>query len=389
MSDIIADLAELAKKKTAASALASRPFVTWKLNDFLSYEQPADQLLLGEGYIQRGQWTSVIGVGGLGKTRAVLWLCICFILEQEWLGLPTHCPGCKILFLSTENGATRWKNDLQKMTRGMTPEQLDRIHTQMDILSLDAGGEDDADPSLNMGDAVAQGRLAATLKHLNPDLIVFDPLADMVDGDENSAESMGNTLRTVRGIQRRAAPRAAGLLIHHARTGAGNVIQAGDNFNAGNFGRGSKTLYSAVRCEIQMAPGDKEDNTRLVVCCGKSNDAPKFPSMGVIFDPVSFRYAKDETWNEADWRAAVQGQASGMSLGEMLTAIRPLFSGMGCEVTLAAMCDALSAFAPSDTSLKRRIREAITAGYIRRGDRGFYGLGIKPFPAYPAKGGHP
>ena len=362
--------------------LSKRPFITWRMSQFLEYTIPENQHILGDGYLQRGQWTSLVGVGGLGKTRATLWLCICTILGQDWLGIPTHCAGARVLFLSTENGAVRWKNDLSRMSEGMTEAQKATLNECLFILSLDGGGDDDdADPSLSMADPVSVGRLQATMEAVNPDIIVVDPLADMVGGDENSAEAMGECLRAIRRCQRLAAPRAGGVMIHHARTGAANVIQAGDNFNAGNFGRGSKALYSAVRCEIQMAPGDKEDNTRLVVTCGKSNDAPKFSSRGVIFDTASFRYAVDPLWSIDDWRAAVSGQASGMTLADMLRAIRPLFSGLGCDVTKGAIEAALAGFEPTETTLKRRLREAIKAGYLRTEERGHYGLGNKPFTA--------
>lgn len=360
--------------------LSKRPFVTWTMAQFLEYQVPENQNILGDGYVQRGQWTSLIGVGGLGKTRITLWLCICTILGQDWLGIPTQCKRARVLFLSTENGAVRWKNDLSRMTTGMSDAEKANINECLFILSLDGGGaEEDADPSLCMSDPISVGRLKATMEAVAPDLIVVDPLADMVGGDENSTEVMGECLRNIRRCQRLAVPRAGGIIIHHARTGAANVIQAGDNFNAGNFGRGSKALYSLVRCEIQMAPGDKDDNTRLVVTCGKSNDAPKFSARGVVFDPTSFRYCVDPHWSMDDWRLSVQGQASGMTLAEMLKAIRPLFSGLGCDVLKSAIEVKLAPFDPSETTLKRRLREAIKAGYLRTEGRGLYGLGTKPF----------
>lgn len=391
----VEELSELAKssfaKITETSAapgavpLIKRPFITWSLNQFLDYQVPENQNILGEGYLQRGQWTSLIGVGGLGKTRATLWLCICTILGMDWLGIPTHCARARVLFLSTENGAVRWKNDLTRMTSGMTVSEKTLLNECLFILSLDGGGdEDDADPSLNMSDAVAVGRLQATMESIGPDIIVVDPLADMVGGDENSAEAMGECIRAIRRCQRLACPRAAGIAIHHARTGAGNVIQAGDNFNAGNFGRGSKALYSAVRAEIQMAPGDKDDSTKLVVMCGKSNDAPKFAPRGVIFDPESFRYAVDPLWNIDDWRADVNGKRSGtktITISDVVELVAELAPKIGDEVSAGDVLRTGSdRFGGSEKTVSRRLLEAAQAGFVCSPRKGFYKLGHKPLP---------
>lgn len=363
-----------------APAPAPRPFTMWRLSDFLAYIFPADAVILGDSIIERGKWTSIVGIGGLGKTRLSLWLAICQILALEWCGLETHGKPLRWLLLSTENGIKRWKTDLTAMVAGFTEQQRAIIQEHLLILAL----TDDEDGDLNTGDPDAMDRLVATLREYKPGVIVFDPFADMVDGDENKTEHVVATLRTLRKIVRKDAPTAAGILIHHARTGAANVSQAGDNYNAGNFGRGAKALYCKVRAEIQLAPGDRDDARKLVLSCGKNSDGPKFAARGIIFDPESCSYSLDPDFDLDTWRADVNGQRTGKActIGDAVNAVHQLAPLPADEAKTGDIVRLMEdSTAAGIRTCKARLAEALKAGYLRLGSRkGLYRLGSKPLP---------
>ncbi len=275
-----------------------QPFTIWTPARFLAWQPPADACLLGDGLVVRGEFTSLVGIGGLGKSRISLQLAIAQILGSDWCGFPTHGAPATWLFISPENGISRWKTDLTGMLRDLSESERATVEEHLRLFAMTP--EEDGDVCL--ADPLARARLAATLATEKPDVVVFDPLADMVDGDESKTVDMIATLRRLRSIIRTNAPTAAVLVIHHSRTGAANVAQAGSNFDAGNFARGAKALFSRVRCELQLAPADKDDSNRLVLACGKVSNSPRFATRGIVFDPESFTYDVDPDFSLDTWR---------------------------------------------------------------------------------------
>ena len=75
----------------------------WPPSQILAYDIPPGQDLLGTGYVRKGELTTLLGMGGLGKTRLALWLAICQITGREWCGLPTGGEPQRWLLISNEN----------------------------------------------------------------------------------------------------------------------------------------------------------------------------------------------------------------------------------------------------------------------------------------------
>ncbi len=359
----------------------AKPLTVWTPAQFLSHIPDTSAILLGDGLVERGSWTSLVGIGGLGKTRITLWLCICQILGREWCGLPTRGEPQNVLYLSTENGLRRWKTDLQRMLSVLTESERAKVEKHLRIMALTA--EEDGD--LDLGNDLSVVRIGATLREFRPGLVIFDPFADMVDGDENKTADLVTTLRKLRQTVRANAPAAAGIIVHHARTGAVNIVQAGDNFSAGNFGRGSKALYSFVRCEIQLAPGSRDDDTLLLLACGKNNNGEKFKPRGIVFNPETFAYAVDPTFDLATWRADVSGTRGNKtaSIADVVEAVRSLGGTGGNTIKAGKICELVHEdTAACARTIKTRIKEAVKEGYLRAAvtPRGAYALGPKPLP---------
>lgn len=358
----------------------AQPLTVWGPREFEAFTPDPADILLGDGIIERGQFTSLVGVGGIGKTRLALWLTVCQITGRDWCGIPTCGTPQTALILSTENGLRRWKGDLERMFRTLTEGARAAVYEHLRILALTP----DEDGDLNLGNPTATERITATLRAIEPGLLVLDPFADLIAGDENKTADVVSSLATLRRVVRNGAPRAAVLVIHHSRTGAANIVQAGDNFSAGNFGRGSKALYSKVRAEIQLAPADRDDPSRLVLACGKANDAKKFATRGIIFDDDSFTYELDPSFDVEGWRADVDGKRRDtvVSIEDVVEAVREVYRP-GEDVTAGAWVQPLhSETGESVRNLQRKAKEAVKLGYLARGKkRGTYRLGPKPLRA--------
>jgi len=365
------------QSRTGESAGLAKPFTIWQPAQFLDWQQSADACLLGAGLIERSEFTSLVGIGGLGKSRISLQLAIAQILSRDWCGLPTHGAPAKWLFISPENGISRWKIDLSKMLQGLT--DADRAKVEQNLRLFAMTPEEDGDVCL--ADPQVCARLAATLAAEKPGVVVFDPLADMIAGDESKTVDMVETLRRLRTIVCKNAQTAAVLVIHHSRTGAANVAQAGSNFDAGNFARGAKALYSRVRCELQLAPADRDNPNRLVLACGKASNGPKFETRGITFDPETFTYSVDPDFSLDAWRddVANKRRESAVSIADAVEAVREAYRG-GEDVSTAAIVEPLRAqTGASAKTIQRRLKEALSGGYLDTGSkRGTWRLGCKP-----------
>ena len=369
-----------ASPEVEAALPGPRTFTLWKPSQFLAYVPPSDAIILGDGLVERGKWASILGIGGLGKTRLALNLAKCQILGREWCGISTHGLPLRWMFLSNENGLRRYQTDFRAMLASETAAQRAALDAHLLVMAL----TDDEDGDLNTGSREAMARLAVTLRKHRPDVVILDPWADMVAGDENKTEDIVATLRTLRPIFRKECPGAAIIPIHHSRTGAGNVAQAGDNFNAGNFARGAKAFFSAMRAEIQIAPGDRDDPNKIVVACGKNSDGPRFAPRGVVFNPNSYAYDPDPSFNLESWRNDVSGQRNGKacSIADVVNVVRNLAPHPGDEATTAAIVAQVEVLTDvKSRTCKTRLADAVKAGYLRKGSRnGLYKLGAKPLP---------
>lgn len=359
---------------------AIQPYALWSPSQIMEYTADPSACLLGDGFVERAEWTSLIGIGGLGKTRLALWLSVAQITGREWCGLPTRGDPQKYVFFSTENGVRRWKHDLGCIFATLTDDERALVESNLRIQALTP--DDDGD--LCLGNLETISRLNVTLALAEPGVVIFDPFADMVDGDENKTVDVVATLRALRSVTRKSCPDAAVIIIHHARSGAANVAQAGDNFNAGNFGRGAKALYSRVRCELQLAPQHRDDPNKLVLACGKANNTAKFAPRGILFDPEAFTYSVDEAFDLDAWRNDVAGKRNGaavVTIADVVDVVRENSTHPGDEVSMKTIVANLGDSGAEPRTIKKWVKKAVDAGYLRDGKkRSLYRLGAKPLP---------
>ena len=350
---------------------AIKPFTIWKPSEFLKWVEPVGNHLILPAYLSKGSLTTLIGQGGLGKTRLALWLAICQILGRLWCGLQTASEPIKWLFLGDENSIARWKEDLDKMLSTLKKDEIDQVE---EFLRLPALVELE-DSNVWLGDPSTCMKMTATIEKEEPRAIVIDPFGNFAPGDIVKPGDMRDAIRVLFGILRGSAPQAAWFSLHHARTGRQNIAQ-GVGWDAANFGLGGKALFSAARCQMNLMPGAANDDTRLVFNCAKANNCPKFETRGLIFDPKTFTYSVDPEFDYEAWRADVEGRSrSGHSLctvGDVVSAVQD-----GYNTTKALSDHLVDACATTKRTAERLISKALKFEGIAKLKRGHYMLGRK------------
>ena len=344
-------------------------YTVWTPAAFRAYQPPPNLNILGAGYIRRRQLTTLIGPPGVGKSRLSLWMACCHIANRVLLGLdPVNSPA-KWLFFGNENDPLRQKTDLDWFYRNMTVEEQQKIDDNLFMHVL----EKPDDGIITLADPEAFAKLCSTLKQVQPDVVVFDPWGNMIEGNENDNEEIRRTLKALFRAIGQNCPEAAILVIHHARTGKSTAMEAGNNFSGGSLGRGSKALVSAARCELALWPGHSEDSTKLVLTCEKVNNVKKFEPKGLIFE--NGIYTEDTTFSVDAWKDDIEGNRSSKTL--TIADIIPIVKlGIHKAGEIVAACE--KEHGASKATVTRRLGEAVQMGYlVKTQPLGSYTLGPK------------
>lgn len=257
-----------------------------------------------------GSLAVIFGQGGLGKSRLALNLVRNQVLNLPFAGLPTGDRPLRHLIMGSENSIHRLQHDVQKMSAGLTPDQLDLLDAHIQMATL----ENPEDPFITLGSPENVARWRVTLETFKPEVLWVDPWGDLLDGEANSDEDTRMTLRTLNRLLREVCTNAACEILAHSRTGARNIAQA-VGFDAANFGKGSKALYSAARSVWNMAPGDESEDPPIVLFHSKNNNGPRHRAVAVRLDPETMLYELVEGFDFDKWQETVNARANGKGKG--------------------------------------------------------------------------
>jgi hypothetical protein len=343
------------------------PLTIWKPSQILEYNPPKNINILGNGYLIKGEFTTLLGPGGIGKSRLSLQMALCQITGREWCGIPMSNEPLRWLFIGNENSIYRLKDDLLKMLSQHSKEERELID---EYLAIQVPNTIE-DSFLSLESQSAQERIKLTLGKYDPQCVVFDPLISLQIGDESDTKDMKRTVKTIMRIVKSHNMDCAVLIVHHSRTGSENIKQGANLYDSGNFGRGSKVLFSACRCQINLMPGDKEDQNKLVLACGKANNAPHFKMRGLEYDPITGLYSVDGTFDLNDWINDVDGKRSNKAatINDVMEAIRA-----GNHKTSEITEFVIDITGASLRTVRDRIRDAVKADKIVRIKQGLYEL---------------
>ena len=296
--------AETVQAETSEAAEIVRPFSTRNWGELIRMTLPA--LVNVWGWFMLGALAVIFGQGGLGKSRVALNIARNQVLGLPFAGLPTHPEPLRHLFMGSENSIHRLQHDARMMSRGLTAEQVALLDSNIRMATL----EGPEDSYISLASPVNIERWRMTLEEYRPDVLWVDPWGDVLDGEANSDEDVRATLSTLRRLLRRVNGNALTVILAHSRTGAVNILQA-VGYDAANFGKNSKALYSSARCVWNMAPGDESEAPPLVMAHAKTNDSQKERPFAIRLDPETMTYNREDGFDLEAWQADLSAHARG------------------------------------------------------------------------------
>lgn len=261
---------------------------------------------LGDRMLAAGQPTSFLGPGGIGKSRMVLQLAACCILGRSFLDLETHAAGKKWLVLQTENSNRRIRSDLERLIKGLELDDAEIRALDRALVFHTIEREDDA--FLDLGEPSILENVQSAIFDTTPDFVVLDPLNTFTSGDLNSDRDCRAVLMAISQAVKKGNPDRVAFVVHHSLTGKAGASRA-VGWDRGSYGRNSKVLHAWVRSQWNLAPADPDDETRLILACGKNNNGKPFPDRGVRFDDGAGIYRPDEDFNPESYREAIGAES--------------------------------------------------------------------------------
>ncbi|HWB03618.1 MAG TPA: AAA family ATPase [Verrucomicrobiales bacterium] len=297
-------------------------------------DSPAD-LILANGYVERGERTAICGMGGIGKSRLMMQFAMMHRAGLPFLAWETRSPELRWLFLQTENGNRRLKSDIAAMLTAFTPAQQMAIKDGILVHTLE--GEDDGFLLLN--DPDNQQRAIDAVLESGADIVVWDPLRDFTSDDLNKDMAMNETLRTIRSITRTGNPLRTCLVIHHAGEGKAGVARA-IGYDRGTFGRNSKTLKTWARAQINIAPATPDDNSQIIIASGKCNNFEEFSPLCARLNPDTMLYELVQEFDFDAWRDSLSAEREKPTTDIVLKVLRDAGGGLSKNETVLRLQNA-------------------------------------------------
>lgn len=322
--------------------------------------------LFGDRVMAAGQPITLLGPGGIGKSRIVLQKALCMITGRPFLEMPTYGEGKKWLIIQSENSNRRLQNDLKGMLIHMrfSPAEIDLINQCLFIHTI----ERDEDSFLDLGDKDAMQQIAGLVEDYGPDIVVFDPLNTFTAGDLNSDQDMRAVAVAITKLVKRGGPHRVPFIIHHSLTGKSGAARA-VGWDKASYGRNSKVLQAWTRAQINIAPQDPDDSNVLVMSCGKNNNGKVFADVGILFNEEKGIYQINPAFSSESFREAVGIDKAAVKKPSISPdEVAGLFDDSCDRKTLATRLKLLKGC--SQATAYRAIEEAEKAGFItrKRGD---------------------
>jgi hypothetical protein len=186
------------------------------------------------------------------------------------------------------------------MSKGLAKEQTGALANHIRVTTLEKQG----DTFINLGDEENVRKWRDTLRAWPPDVLWVDPWGDVLEGDGFDCD-VRSTLSTLRKLAGEVTPDCGVVILAHARTGAANIAQAA-GFDAANFGKASKALFSCARAVVNIAPYDASKNPDLAWVPAKNNNGTLPEPLRIRLDPQTLTYSAVEVLDVGAWQEGVK-----------------------------------------------------------------------------------
>ena len=271
------------------------------ISELLNMEFDESDNHFGDRIIAASQPVTILGPGGIGKSRLLMQLAFCMITGRPFLGIETHAREKKWLIFQTENSNRRLKMDITKMVMGMRFQKED---TQLiDRCFVIHTVEKDEDTFLDLETQEIEHIEQAIADH-NPHFVAFDPLNTFTSLELNNDRDMKAVVTALSRAVKKGNPHRVPVVIHHSATGKLGAAKA-VGWDKSSFGRNSKALFAWTRAQINLAPQDPDNSALMVMACGKNNNGAHFPEMGLMFDEPTGIYQVNPDFDPEEFRQSV------------------------------------------------------------------------------------
>jgi len=253
---------------------------------------------LGDRMLAAGLNSVMAGPAGIGKSRLLIQMALCCITGRDFLGMPTFAKGKRWLILQNENSNRRLQQDIMAMVKafGVSNADIALIEDNLIVHTL----EDDRDSCTRLEDPSEARDLDLAIQDYKPAVTVFDPLNTFTALDLNSDMVMREISSQISRMVKKGDPSRIPLLLHHSLTGKSGAAKA-VGWDKSSFARNSKVLVAWCRSQFNIAPRDADDETLLLMSCGKCSDGKPFDTMGLRYNPATGLYSVDHDFNLAEW----------------------------------------------------------------------------------------
>lgn len=98
------------------------------------------------------------------------------------------------------------------------------------------------------------------------------------------------------------------IQLHHSLTGREGAKKA-FGYERSGFARNSKVIFHFARAQINVAPGN-EDNSVLLLFCGKNNNGKPFAPVAVRLNPETMIYEVEPDFDVEAWKEQISSNRS-------------------------------------------------------------------------------
>jgi len=221
-ADVVKCVESIAKRESPWREPQREPVAAIDALDLLEASFP-DRSPLIQGVIEQGTVTVLGGAPKTTKSLLVQEMALAMVTGTKWEQMATA--RARVLIIQSEMPARKVKERLIALLRE-TGLALDR--GQLMYVN---------DRSLRLDTEEGQARIVDHIERVRPDLLVCDPLARMMTGDENSGQAMNTVIAFLDSLVQSYG--IAVLLVHH--TGKSAQLPAG-----GASLRGHSALWAAA-----------------------------------------------------------------------------------------------------------------------------------------------
>ena len=282
--------------QTATGLTAKSP------DQILEMKFDPNESYLFDGLFSKGQAMTLVGPGGIGKSRLLLQLAAAMIVGKEFLGIPMSPRKLRWLFIQNENSSRRLNADFQKLKAWIGDDGWPDVSDNIRIQTPD----NYEDTLLDLNSYKSKKLVEDYIRQNEPDVIVFDPLCAFTSGSLNSDSSMRNVCLSINQVARAGNNDRSVVVVHHALTGKEGARKA-VGLDRASYGRGSKALHSWTRGQINVSPSSSTDNRKLLISCGKNSNGEEFRTFGILLNPDTLIYERDEDFSLEQLEAGLNG----------------------------------------------------------------------------------